>query len=82
MMQTRTWPYGTTLNCSVITRDKARHLGQLVDVLTVGCKNEAYILIGHDHGDAAVGDKGTITFLQGGPTGGYWKFKKSQTPEA
>jgi hypothetical protein len=40
-------------------------------------QNEGHILIGGaEDKTAEVGDTGTLTFTEGGPTGGYWKFKK------
>lgn len=40
---------------------------------------EGHILArGAEDETAEVGDLGTLTFTEGGPTGGYWKFRKDQ----
>lgn len=41
---------------------------------------EAHILVGDSatDQDAKEGDKGTLTFTEGGPTGGFWKFERDQ----
>lgn len=43
--------------------------------LVVAAQAEAFILANHGLTLLpAVGSRGTITFMQGGPTGGYWQF--------
>jgi len=71
-VETKTWPYGTT------------RLGKVESITLVygwhivkDDQNEGHILTGGARdASAKVGDKGTLTFTKGGPTGGYWKFKK------
>ena len=81
MIAQKTWPYGTTRRGVVcIARWHPKSLpadttdGQLIrDEL-----NEMHICVGEQCADftAKAGDSGTLTFTQGGPTGGYWKFTK------
>jgi hypothetical protein len=67
----KTWPYGT------------QRTGTLIDIVkgvqfVKDDQNEIHVLMtGAGDMDTKVGDKGTLTFTQGGPTGGYWKFKKA-----
>ena len=86
-MQTRTWPYGTIKQVELLSRhERVRGPGGTIcNVLVVGevlgdGPKEAYILVGttdqYQNGDT--GDKGTITFCQGGPMGGHWKFERTQ----
>ena len=86
-METKTWPYGTTRRAKVeMVRFHPRELaveasdGQLlVDEL-----GEMHICVGEQCADftASEGDLGTLTFTQGGPTGGYWRFvKDTATPQ-
>jgi len=39
---------------------------------------ETHFCIGEQCADSTAhdGDEGTLTFTEGGPTGGYWKFQK------
>ncbi len=79
-MNVKTYPYGTTRKATVLKSnwkpvglDPRANAGQLLkDEL-----GEGHICVG-DAGDASAipGDKGTLTFTKGGPTGGYWKFQK------
>ena len=81
MPLTRTWPYGTTRKATVCIAkwrptglDKDAATGQLIrDEL-----GEMHVCVGEQCADfsARDGDSGTLTFTQGGPTGGYWKFTK------
>lgn len=73
-MKTRTWPYGTTrkgtLENIVRGRDGTAHV-------VLDDHNEGHVLVaGAQDKSAKEGDTGTLTFTKGGPTGGYWKFKK------
>lgn len=71
---TKTWPYGTkrlgTVHINITTREGWVQL-------VIDDTNEAHVLVG-GAGDrqAGQGDTGTLTFTEGGPTGGYWKFEK------
>lgn len=65
----RTWPYGTKKRVEVI-HVEPKVLG-LVDQ-----QREGYLLALHGLDPLPVkGDQGIITFTQGGPTGGYWKYE-------
>jgi hypothetical protein len=67
----RTWPYGTQKQVTVIH----------VDRRFIICADEedkaGYVLLGTNSEGAKENDKGIITFTEGGPMGGYWKFKKT-----
>lgn len=76
-MITVTWPYGTTRRGRVIhSFASIGARGMLVECE----RGEGHVLLG-DAGDisAGIGDYGTLTFTEGGPTGGYWKFTKDET---
>jgi len=67
----RTWPYGTEYECKVISASRS------LIMVHVPKTGEAFALV--KHGVAALpleGTKGKITFCQGGPTGGYWRFEQ------
>lgn len=80
-MTTKTWPFGTTRKAVVVTArwrpeglDHRASTGQLLkDEL-----GEMHVCVGTECADftAKDGDEGVLTFTKGGPTGGYWKFKK------
>lgn len=71
-MLTVTYPYGTTRK------------GKVVDIVgrtqfVEDDVREGHILMaGAGDPAARIGDAGTSTFTQGGPTGGYWKFAKDK----
>ncbi len=72
----RTWPYGTKHRGRVLRTEKQGNTSaQFVEDLTA--KREGHILVG-SAGDRTAndGDEGDLVFMQGGPTGGYWKFTK------
>lgn len=67
--RSRTWLYGTEKKVTV--RGVARRF-----IICVDDSHEGYVLLGTDSDGAEEGDTGIITFTQGGPFGGYWKFKR------
>jgi len=71
-MTTKTWPYGTQRRGEILYVD-----GYFLAVKD-DCK-EGHILgwTGHDK-NLKVGDRGLLTFTQGGPTGGFWRFEKDE----
>lgn len=75
-MRKRTWPYGTILEAEVL------HLEVLSDGTRIMAlkdeRGEGHFLVGTDSDEAEPGDKGLLQFCQGGPTGGYWRFRKWQ----
>jgi hypothetical protein len=78
-MQTKTWPYGTVKQVKVVERRSAKFKGQAVEVVLCvePASNEGFVLM--DRGVLAqVGEEGFITFTNGGPTGGYWKYSKER----
>ena len=73
-METKTWPYGTIKQARVLGVKNFTDGTQVAVLEEVGTR-EAFIL--HQMPEQiADGDSGIITFTQGGPTGGYWKFAK------
>lgn len=81
-MEKRTWPYGTVLECEIVEARTGRHNGEKIRILFAQVQNEnkleLHVLLGTggDSAIAKVGDRGIITFMAGGPTGGYWQFTK------
>lgn len=80
-MKTATYPYGTTRRATVL-KTNWRPAGLPAQApsgqLLMDDVGEAHICVGDTCADftAKADDKGTLTFTQGGPTGGYWKFVK------
>lgn len=69
-LQRRTWDYGKTFDVEV------REATKMLIAVFAPEINEGFLLAGHGVTDLpAKGDKGTITFTKGGPTGGYWKWQ-------
>lgn len=66
----RTWPYGTIKAVEVLAVEAPNLL------ICVDGNKEGYVLIWSDGEEqtAKVGDKGKITFMPGGPLGGYWRY--------
>lgn len=78
---TKTWPYGTTRKAKVLKANwRPPGLDPRASAATylLDDQGEAHVCVGPT-GDlsAKEGDHGTLTFTQGGPTGGYWKFTKN-----
>ena len=70
----KTHAYGTTRKGVVEHLINARDGWIQIVLDDVG---EAHFLMaGCGDRSAKSGDKGTLTFTKGGPTGGYWKFNK------
>ncbi|MDE2096155.1 MAG: hypothetical protein KGL39_02845 [Patescibacteria group bacterium] len=74
-MQTKTWPYGTQKRVELLDSRITKIKGVGFQIV-VDDQKEAFVLMGESCCDftAEVGSRGVITFMQGGPTGGYWKF--------
>lgn len=76
-MTGRTWPYGTTRKATVEEVIKER---KCVFMVLTDETGEGHLLMDGPgqyeglHG----GDTGTLTFTQGGPLGGYWRFEKER----
>lgn len=71
----RTWPYGTTRSGVVMSNLKTATNGVPVQLVRDD-QREGHILTGDAiDSSATVHDKGTLTFTNGGPTGGFWKFR-------
>lgn len=71
-MKKRTCPYGSTLRAKVIEIHQGVHLVQ-------DQNHEGHVLAaGAQDPQAKEGDHGTLTFTQGGPTGGFWKFERDK----
>lgn len=67
--RTRTWPYGMQKRVIVIEQ-------QGPSILIVADGTEGFVLIDSIPAGILPGDVGSITFTEGGPLGGYWKFEK------
>lgn len=84
-MKTQTWPYGTKKHGTVIQASRVQGGFNILLMESGESKTEAFFLVlDHNHAEASnakIGDKGVITFTQGGPTGGYWDYK-SDSPSA
>lgn len=80
-MQTREWAFGTIIPCEVLDIESAGP----VDVLV--CKSDDYpgegFICIYEAGTiaAAVGDRGTLTFEQGGPHGGHFRFRGNDSSQ-
>jgi hypothetical protein len=77
-LPTRTWPYGTVKRGVVVCVEAAGRT-RIVAFAADGEPREGFILAGQAGlSKARKGQRGTITFSRGGPTGGYWHWE----PEA
>jgi hypothetical protein len=79
-LQTRTWPYGTTKRVKVLNAVRnPRYVGLICHCDEDG---EGYVLTMRRpfYEEVQDGDAGTITFKEGGPTGGYWEFTGDGRP--
>lgn len=79
-MQTRTWPYGTRKPVEVIQvfRDLKKTVLMCQDTAPApGVKPEGYVCMyaGCVYPGVGIGDRGTLVFTEGGPTGGYWAYE-------
>jgi len=77
----RSWPFGTVKQVQFLSHELARHNGKpcSLSVVMEPATKEAYLLVnGPDEPSYPEGTPGTITFLNGGPLGGYWKFEPSK----
>ena len=70
-IRTKTWPYGTRKQGTVIEVVKAWPIYRRVVMIT-GDDGEGYILVGGNQPLVEVGDRVTFEFRRGGPTGGHW----------
>lgn len=72
-LKTRTWPYGTTKQVQVLVAHQRV-------VMLRDKEREGYVLLWPNLETMPTeGDYGVITFTEGGPTGGYWKYEASNT---
>jgi len=78
-MNTVTHPYGTTRKATVVKSNAIVERPTIpASVLLLTDEfGEGHILVaGCGDMTSKVGDKGVLTFTQGGPMGGYWRFTK------
>jgi len=76
-MIARTWPYGTRKPAFVLLFE--RKDGYDVALCCMDDDpGEAHIIVNLFDQELAAGDRGEMIFLQGGPTGGYWTFEKTE----
>lgn len=68
-MNQKTWPYGTKRRATVV--DKGDTFLAVVDD-----EGEGHVLL-FTSSSGEVGDVGEVTFVSGGPMGGYWSFNKT-----
>lgn len=78
-IHSRTWQFGTRKH--VVVRDIVRyggHAALLVDDSPENPKPEGYILLAtrDQFYNVKLDQVGTITFIEGGPTGGHWVFER------
>jgi hypothetical protein len=79
-MTTRTWPYGTkreVVVCGVETLQAGSRVLFCQSINQAGQKEMDVCLFGKNHKAAEAareGDRGVLTFTEGGPTGGYWDY--------
>lgn len=82
----KSWPYGAVKSAEIVIIERVRiHRGYeaviagCAELLADGSRGEGFIIAGDtDLAELAVGDRGTITFRPGGPTGGYWDFRRDE----
>lgn len=68
----RTWPYGTE------KKVKVEYASNALIICVEG--NEAFLLVRHaDIEIPCAGAEVVIVFMEGGPTGGYWKIKRQDS---
>jgi len=66
--------FGTQVGCVVKDYSLDRKM-----LICHGDENKMYILAGNEpDSDFREGDRGILTFTEGGPMGGYWKFTLTQ----
>lgn len=71
-MRKRVFKYGDTRRAKVLDA-----LDVPVDALVcVDELGEGHIILGGTHDAAEPGAAGTLTFMRGGPTGGWWRFTR------
>lgn len=73
-MKTRTWPYGTRKSVEVLGVESFRGSRVLICAEVAGDR-EGHVIVGELGDEARAGDMGEIVFCQGGPAGGYWRYK-------
>ena len=79
-MLTVTHAYGERRHAKVLDRQtiEPKPGRGKVDLLVLEDeRGEGHVLVGTGS-DGQPGDVGTITFTDGGPLGGYWKFSKKE----
>jgi len=76
-MNSRTWPYGTKYPVRVLEVHRPGHSVVLFCV-TAELPGEGFIVADGPNSYPGIyaQDSGEITFMKGGPTGGFWKFEK------
>jgi hypothetical protein len=72
-MLTRTWAYGTKLKGVLLEKSKPRNYFVL---LVQDENNEAFLILQKDDPQVEIGEEGNLTFREGGPAGGHWRFAR------
>ena len=77
----RTWPIGTTKAAELVAIERIDRRVVLTCVSHDTGEPEGFILVEmlSRYETAAVGDRGTLRFVSGGPTGTHWVFERSET---
>ena len=74
------WSYGTRKQVKVLHAERIQWRGKTVCVVRVIEEKTTlnFVLMRRAAQTARPGDRATITFTQGGPSGGYWKYEPAQ----
>ena len=77
-MIARTFEYGATRRATVedVIIDRSGHCV----VIAVDELGEGHAIVGDSAPAPSKGDVGEVVFLQGGPNGGYWSFRRGGQP--
>lgn len=74
-MSTRTWPYGTVKPVTVHETGTFANGFKWLVCQENDPPREGFLLAGGVGSPARKGQRGKITFVEGGPTGGHWHYE-------
>jgi hypothetical protein len=77
-MLTATHAFGTTRRATVAGANPSSVPARLLQLVKDDQGEYHFLACGAQDETAEVGASGTLTFTEGGPTGGYWKFVKDK----
>jgi hypothetical protein len=77
----KSWPYGTQRRAEVIYVRKHHSYRSAVGAMVALAddQGDAHIIFASADEALSAGDRGVLTFTQGGPSGGYWAFRKDNS---